>query len=66
MADPLLQGALIIDDKCHPWIKGYGHTRLDRHHHWKRITSGVERRVWFTFGVFKWGLGHGPVRKTTL
>ena len=28
MADPLSQGALIIDDKRHPWTKGYGHTRL--------------------------------------
>ena len=36
MADPLSQGALIIDDKHHPWTKaGYGHTRLDRHHHWQ-------------------------------
>ena len=91
MADPLSQGALIIDDKRHPWTKGSGHTRLDRHHHWqsqqliklyrllrqflgvftmraliKRIAPCVERRVWFTFGLFKWSLGHGPVRKTTL
>ena len=28
-------GALIIDDKCHPWTKGSGHTRPDRHHHWQ-------------------------------
>ena len=93
MADPLSQGALIIDDKRHPWTKGSGHTRLDIDTiiAWesqqliklyrllrqflgvftmraliKRITPCVEKRVWFTFGLFKRSLGHGPVKKTTL
>ena len=45
MADPLSQGALIRDDKRpyiinkHPWTKGSGHTRLDRHHHWQSQQS---------------------------
>ena len=28
----------------------------------KRITPCVERRIWFTFGLFKRSLGHGPVK----
>ena len=44
MADPLSQGALIIDDKCHPWTKGSGHTRLDRHHASLAITT-VDKTV---------------------
>ena len=26
-----------------------------------RITPCAERRIWFTFGLFKRSLGHGPV-----
>ena len=46
----LSQGALIRDDKCpyiiykHPWTKGSGHTRLDKHHHCMAITT-VDKTV---------------------
>ena len=31
-----------------------------------RTIPCTERRIWFTFGLFKRSLGHGPVRKTKL
>ena len=32
----------------------------------KKITPCVKRRIWFTFGLCKRSLGHGPVRKAII